>query len=204
MDGTFFEDCQSGSTSVLDAFVFQYLTTEEKAQICQQFQSNIWSRNDQVLWTGIPRAHAQQWADSRKMQTLTTAMGPLMNPEHPLCLKSRKNAKGWSKYIKGASAVFAWHISRGERVTVLSPPPPDRFHPSGLTNYQEIEEPILKGNLDCSAVLRIEMVHPTLNVAENFSYQIWPADETDRWTAEFGRLPQREPSWREVRKRKAR
>lgn len=47
--------------------------------------------------------------------------------------------------MKGASAIFAWFVSRGEKVTVLSPPPPSRFHPIGLTNFQEIEKPILKG-----------------------------------------------------------
>jgi len=80
--------------------------------------------------------------------------------------------------VKGASAVFAWYISRGEKITILSPPPPERFHPSGLTNCQAREEPILKGKIRGSAVLRIEMVHPTVEGAENFCYQIWPVDET--------------------------
>jgi hypothetical protein len=79
-----------------------------------------------------------------------------MIPENPLCLKGRKSQNQWSKYVKGASAVFAWHISRGEKITVLSPPPPERFHPSELTNYQAIEEPILKGEIGGSAVLRID------------------------------------------------
>jgi hypothetical protein len=92
------------------------------------------------------------------------------------------------KYVKGASAIFAWYISRGERVTVLLPPPPERFHPSGQTNYQEIEEPIVKGILGTSAVSRIEMVHPTVKGAENIYYQIWPVDNTITWTARFGEL----------------
>jgi len=151
------------------------------------------------MWSGILREEAQRWADEHKMQTLTTAMGPLMNPRHPLCLRSRKSPQEWSKYVKGASALFAWHISRGDRVIVLSPPPPDRFHPSGLTNYQAIEEPILKGSLGGSGILRIEMVHPTVEGAENFSYQIWPVDESHAWVAKFGALAPKERYWRRVR-----
>jgi hypothetical protein len=130
--------------------------------------------------SGILRDDAQRWADEHEMQTLTTAMGPLMDLSHPLCLRSQKSSDAWSKYVKGASALFAWYISRGERVTVLSPPPPERFHLSGQTNYQVIEGPIVKGMLGTSAVSRIEMVHPTVKEAENISYQIWPVDDTRR------------------------
>jgi hypothetical protein len=122
------------------------------------------------------------------MQTLTTAMGPLMDLSHSLCLWNQKSSDAWGKYVKGASAIFAWYISRGERVTVLSPPPPERFHPSGQTNYQAIEEPIVKGMLGTSAVSRIEIVHPTVKGAENISYQIWPVDNTTTWTARFGEV----------------
>jgi hypothetical protein len=67
------------------------------------------------MWSGMQREYAQAWADKHDMATLTTAMGPLMNPEHPLCLKRQKKWSGaWSKYIKGASAVFASHILKGE------------------------------------------------------------------------------------------
>ena len=55
-----------------------FLTTEDEAQIIQQFDGG-WRRNEQVLWTGIPREKAQTWADEHHMQTLTTAMGPLMH-----------------------------------------------------------------------------------------------------------------------------
>jgi len=41
-----------------------------------------------------------------------------------------------------------------------------------------MEKPVLKGEIGDSAVLRIEMVHPTVKGAENFCYQIWPVDET--------------------------
>jgi len=205
IDGLSMDTCQStahegvqGSLSMVIA-VSQYLTIEEEMQISQQFQENTWRRNSQVMWSGIPREYAQRWADEREMQTLTTVMGPLMMPEHPLCLKKRKSPKQWSKYVKGASAVFAWHVSRGEKITVLSPPPPERFHPSGLTNYQAIEEPILKGKIGGNAVLRIEMVHPTVKGADNFSYQIWPVDETCTWIAKFGMPTLRKRCWRTVK-----
>lgn len=105
-------------------FSNQYLTIEEEAQICQQFKGKTWCRNKQVLWTGVPRQHAQKWADERDMQTLMMAMGPLMDPEHPLCLKSQKSEIAWRQYVKGPSAIFAWHIARGETVIVLTCPPP--------------------------------------------------------------------------------
>lgn len=76
------------------------------------------------------REEAQSWADRHGMQTLTTAMGSLMNLEVTVRAKSKKSSEAWSKYVRGASAVFAWHISQGERVTMLTPPPPQRFHPS--------------------------------------------------------------------------
>ncbi|PVH89086.1 hypothetical protein DL98DRAFT_614165 [Cadophora sp. DSE1049] len=149
------------------ALVPQHLTADEEAQIHRQFQGDTWQRNNQVLWSGILREEAQLWADEHEMQTLTTAMGPLMDPSHPLCLWTQKTA------THGA---------------ILSPPPPERFHPSGQTNYQLIEEPIVKGSLGTTAVSRIELVHPTVPGAENTSYQIWPVDDTTTWTKQFGEL----------------
>jgi hypothetical protein len=101
--------------------------------------------------------------------------------------------------MKGASALFAWHILRGEKVTVLSPPPPERFNPCGLTNYQLIEEPILKTEISGRASLRIYMVHPDVVGAEDFCYQIWPTDETHVWTEKFGVLHTKLQTWRTVR-----
>ena len=83
-----------------------------------------------------------------------------MIKEHVLCRRSVKTTKGWTQYVKGASAIFAGLIAGEEMVTVLSPSPPDRFHPSGLTNYQEIEEQILKAGGAGGTTIRIEMVHP--------------------------------------------
>ena len=127
-------------------------------------------------------------------------MGPLMDPEDPSCLKSRKSSNGWSKYVKGASAIFAWYIAKGERAIVLLPPPPHRFYPSGLTNYQAIEEPILKGILGGSTVSRIEVVHPTVNGAESFRYQLWPVDESQLWIRQFGKQISKELCWRIIKK----
>jgi hypothetical protein len=129
------------------------------------------------------------------VQTLTTAMGGLMDSKDPSCLRPIMSKHTRSKYVKGASALFAWHVSRGRRVIVLSPPPPGRFHPSGGTNYQAIEEPILKGGDS----LVIEMVHPTVKGAESFRYQMWPADMTCLWLARFGRFTCPKHCWRPVK-----
>lgn len=63
---------------------------EDETQILQQLDGE-WRRNEQVLWTGIPREKAQIWADEHHMQTLTTAMGPLMQKESPSTRKKKKS-----------------------------------------------------------------------------------------------------------------
>lgn len=70
-----------------------------------------------------------------------------MNTEHALCPRKQKSKRGWTKYIHGASAIFAWYISKGESVTILSRPPPDRFHPSEATSFQVVEKPIIMGKI---------------------------------------------------------
>ncbi|KAK5460315.1 hypothetical protein LTR55_011942 [Exophiala xenobiotica] len=118
------------------------------------------------------------------------AMGCLMQPEHPSCLKPKKSNDAWSRYVKGASAIFAHYAAQGQAITVLSPPPPDRFHPSGWTNFQIIEEPIMKGQLGGAPVGRIELVHPGVPGAEDFRYELWPIDRALSWTEKF--------AWRQV------
>ena len=104
--------------------------------------------------------------------------------------------------MKGASAMYAYHIAQNkELVTVLSPPPPDQYNPYGGSNYQTLEEPILKGKLG-PKVARIEMVHPTIPGAEEFHYQIWPNDETFSWYENFGH-PHPATHWRHVVARQA-
>ncbi len=182
----------------MDEYISHFLTTEESNAINHQFEDDSWCRNCQVLWTGIPRDHAQRWADKHDMQTLTTAMGPLMAKESKHCLYTQKSKRQWSLYIKGASALFAWHISEGEEVTVLTPPPPRRFHPSGFTSYQVIEEPILKGGMEGKHVSTIMLAHPDVKGAEEFRYQIWPVDKTSSWIAKFGSTSGTR-CWREVK-----
>jgi len=68
-----------------------------------------------------------------------------------------------------------------------------------VDNYQAIKEPNLKGKIGGNAVLRIEMVHPTVKGAENFSYQIWPVEETRTWIAKLGMPTLRKRCWRTVK-----
>lgn len=187
-------DESSAQTSAVKVFRY-FLTVEEATRIIQQFRSEYWHDNRQVLWSGMLRKNAQNWADEHEMQTLTTAMGPLMMPEHPRCLKSHKSPLAWSRYIHSASAIFAWQIARGECVTVLTPPPPDRFNPSGFTYYQVIEQPIIKGAVGHDSLCRIDVVHPMVKSAEDFSYQLWPDDNKSTWIKRFG-LQTGPRSWR--------
>jgi len=82
---------------------------------------------------------------------------------------------------------------------VLSPPPPEKLNPNGYTNYQLIEEPILKGMIGGRSVGCIEMVHPTVRGAEEFSYQSWPVDRTEDWTEKFPHPTIPRTSWRTVK-----
>lgn len=175
------------------------MSVEEMAQIIKQFQSEDWILNGQVLWSGIPREKAQEWADKHRLQTLTTAMGPLMDEKHPECLKLKKSHRQWSRYVHGASAIFAWRIAQGEKVTLLSPPPPERFHPSGLSYYQLIEEPIIRGLLDQNSVQKIIITHPMIkeNEDEEFYYELWPNDRSEKWLERFGSRPFK-AKWRQV------
>ena len=185
--------CKSGNIEDFHKF----LTVKEAKQICDQFHEGSWQHGHQVMWSGLPRQLVQIWANKHAMQTLTTAMGPLMVHDDPRCLWSRKSSKRWSKYMKGASAMYAYHIAQDKGVvTVLSPPPPERFNPYGGSNYQTVEEPSLKGKLG-PRVTKIEMVHPTIPNAEEFFYQIWPEDEIGSWFANFGH-PVPETHWRPV------
>lgn len=190
-------DKESTKNFLAASLFCHYLTAREASQIIRQFQSH-WVRNGQVLWSGVHREMAQAWADGHHLQTLTTAMGPLMRAEHTSCLKTKKSRRQWSQYIHGASAIFAWFISRGEIVRVMSPPPPKRFHPSGLTSYQEIEEPIIKGQLGENAVHHIIMVHPMVKGGEQFFYELWPVDKSSTWVERFG-LQTTRRKWRETR-----
>lgn len=142
-------------------------------------EENEWHQNCQVLWSGLDQKQVQRWANDHGMQTLIKILGPLMDQWHG-------NKKQIRKYMKDASAIFALYISHGDTVTVLSPTLPERFHPSRQTNFQIIEEPILKGLAGGKSVSRIKIIHPMVKGAEHFHYQIWPVDETHSWIERFG------------------
>ena len=129
-------DERSKPVTWLSELCDQYLTSEEAGQIHLQFQGKSFLPNNQVMWSGMLQPIAQKWTDDRGMQTLTTAMGPLKNRKHSTCRRIGRSDTQWSNYMKGASVLFAYYITRGETVTLLCPPPPSRFHPSGWTNYQ--------------------------------------------------------------------
>lgn len=169
---------------VIVKFIHQFLTETEVTQLGQQFHSS-WQPNRQVMWTGNIRNEADEWARRTGMRTLSIAMGPLeKDGEGPGNHKAKGN-KGRSQYMRGASALFAWYITADDVVTVLCPPPPERFNPGGGTNMQLVELPILTGIIGGRAVPRIEVVHPMITGAENFSYQLWPVDEANTWLERF-------------------
>ncbi|KAF4844761.1 hypothetical protein CGCSCA4_v006921 [Colletotrichum siamense] len=171
----------------------KFLTTDEADEIREEFD-RAWIEDKQVFWSGADKRKTTIWAALNGFQTLTSAMGPLMEQGNDRC-KRKTCSKSWSLYMRGASALFAWRVSRGRFTTVLTPPPPHRFHPSGLTNYQDVEEPILKGVLG-SSVERIMMVHPEVAGAESFVYEAWPSDRYATWVASFGEFPDK--AWRLV------
>lgn len=190
---------QQSAPASLVGIVSRFLSVQEAAQIIERFQSENWIPNGQLLWSGIPREKAQKWADRHGLQTLTTAMGPLMDEKHPECLKLKKGPRQWSRYVHGASAIFAWRIAQGEKVTLLSPPPPERFHPSGLSYYQLIEEPIIRGLLNQNSVQKILITHPMIKESEDeeFYYELWPNDRREKWVERFGSRPYK-MKWRQV------
>ncbi|OJD14601.1 hypothetical protein AJ78_05061 [Emergomyces pasteurianus Ep9510] len=100
------------------------------------------------------------------------------------------SAKQWRIYVNGASALFAWHVSKGEKITVLSPPPPEP-----ITGYGGADSEGALGG----AVSRIEIAHPTVKGAKNSSYQTWPTDKTHTWIARFGMLHHKRQCWRTVK-----
>ncbi|KAK1973678.1 hypothetical protein LZ30DRAFT_755097 [Colletotrichum cereale] len=163
----------------------------------RQFNES-WIDEKQVLWSGVAHATVEEWADQRGMQTLTSAMGDLMNWTHPKCKRPHKTSVQWTKYLKGVSAIFSWKIAQGHTVTLLTPPPPVRFHPSGLTNYQDIEEPIPKGAVDGSVVGKIVVIHPEVEGAEDTAYEYWPKDKVARWYAKCDSKSHGTKIWRTI------
>lgn len=175
-------------------FILQFLTEGQVEQLMQQFNSSC-QPNRQVMWTGMPSEEAQKWADQNDMQTLSTALGPFRKHSSAQRLNDgRKQSQ--VTYMRGASAVFAQYITTGKVVTLLCRPPPDRFNPTGVTNIQLVELPILTGIIGDHAVPRIEIVHPGGGDAEDIRYQFWPSDERDIRCKRFARDVEMTP-WRQ-------
>jgi hypothetical protein len=151
----------------------KYLTREEAEQIIEHFEEIPQTYDRLVFWTGIPRDWVQQWADEHGMLTLTSAMGPLMDRKDPRCLRRFKELEEWSKYIKGASRIFARYACKRGIVRVLTLPPSwaDFIRPE--STYRNIEEPVLKGISDCCCAIQINTVH-LLTTLEELEYQTWP------------------------------
>ena len=185
------------------ALLHQFLTDSEAVDILRQFRGcGRWESNRQVLWTGMNQETVQIWADEHGLITLTTALGRLKDLTHPACLRRVKSDKAWSKYMKGASALFALCIAQEEHGSVLlvTPPPGERFHPRGGTSFQLIEAPILAGLWGPSYLERINMVHPHVDLAKDYQYQFWPQDEVGGWTDMFEHCPHDKVVWRAVKR----
>jgi hypothetical protein len=173
--------------------IHRWLTDEEAENILLRFQKTC-IPNRQVLWSGMLREHAQRWADAHGFQTLTTALGPLLYRGDLKCPLRQKSLG----YIHGASVIFAWFASHGDLVTVLSHPPRLLFHPSGQTFYQLYEEPIIKGRMGNRPVGRLDTAHPAIKTASDFTYEIWPYDNSSLWIKTFG-IPDIEFEWRKTK-----
>jgi hypothetical protein len=153
----------------------EYFTREEAEQIIDQFEKVSHSFDRLLFWTGIPREWAQQWADDHGMLTLTSAMGPLMDSTDQRCLRRDKELEGWSKYVKGASGIFARYACRRGIVRLLTLPPSWAEFIRPESTYRTIEEPVLKGTSGCCCALQINTVH-LLATLEELEYQTWPVN----------------------------
>ena len=155
----------------------EYLTQKEAEQIIARFMEIPRSYDRLVFWTGIPRDWVQQWADEHGMLTLSSAMGPLMDRKDPRCLRRYKELEEWSKYIKGASRIFARYACKRGIVRVLTLPPSwaDFIRPE--STYRNIEEPVFKGRSGCCCAVQINTVHLLTTLGE-LEYQTWPQDHT--------------------------
>ncbi|SCV50271.1 uncharacterized protein FFB14_11359 [Fusarium fujikuroi] len=179
-------------SNAIRQLIRRWLTDEEADKILSRFQKAC-IPNRQVFWSGMLRENAQQWADTHGFQTLTTALGPLLYHGDP-----SPQTQARPRYIHGASVIFAWFVSQGDVVTVLSHPPPLLFHPSGQTFYQLYEEPIIKGEMGNKPVGRIHTAHPAVETATDFIYQMWPYDISWFWIKTFG-IPDIEFRWRKTK-----
>jgi hypothetical protein len=113
----------------------RYITVEEETEIRRRFDNVVRQSKGLVLWSDILRKDAETWAAKRGLHTLATAMGPLMLHRRAGTAKTKHEML--MEYMRGASAVFTWYAARNRTVLGLTPPPPERFHLSGLTNFKQ-------------------------------------------------------------------
>ncbi|KAK3617502.1 hypothetical protein LTR22_026714 [Elasticomyces elasticus] len=155
-----------------------YLCQNEITQLNQVFEISLQHNSALVFWTGISPDLAKSWAHMNDLKTLTMAMGSLYTDKNR---RSHKSTKSWSKYMKGASWVFAQHACHDRYAIVLTNAPPNVYSTREHSNYREIEEPILKGSEADQHAIQIEYVHPTVPGAKCFRYQIWPNNRSSDW-----------------------
>ncbi|KAI7293805.1 hypothetical protein KC343_g148 [Hortaea werneckii] len=161
----------------------EYLSQDEVTQLNQVFNIALQHDFALVFWTGISPEIARDWARRNELKTLTMAMGDLYtdNVKKPLRSAKPGKSKSWSRYMKGASWIFAQHACQGRCAIVLTNAPPHVYSQRKHSNYREIEEPILKGFEAGRRTIQIEYVHPRIPGAAGFRYQVWPED----WSAEW-------------------
>ena len=109
------------------------------------------------------------------------AMGSLYTDNSKESLRSQKSTKSWSKYMKGASWVFAQQACHNRYAIGLTNAPPNVYSTREHSNYREIEEPILKGFDAKRHAIQIDYVHPTVPGAACFRYQVWPNNRSSEW-----------------------
>lgn len=114
--------------------------------------------------------------------------------------KLKRSKAQWKDYVKGASRIFALYVPKCHEITMLTRPPPNKFHPMGRSTYQSMEEPILQGMQGGDPVSRIDLVHFTVTDASDFRYQICPEGRTHLWSNRY-KLHQLRKHYRRTAKR---
>jgi hypothetical protein len=160
----------------------KFCTLEELREIDKRFDSALGSITCLIFWTGVSPEVAHRWAEKHSLPTLTMALGPLYSGRDAQSPRCGKSSNAWSKYMKAASCRFAQYACRdGRRAIVLTRPPPDIYSDRPLSNYKNLEEPILRGSYGGSGTASIEYAHPTASSGIDFKYQIWPLNKSSMW-----------------------
>lgn len=176
------------TTSACDPL--QYCSPGELAQLDERFDFALRNITCLVFWTGVRPELARRWAEHHGLPTLTLAMGSLYSDRDTGSVRCGRSAKGWSKYMKGASGRFAEYACRGgRRAIILTNPPPNIYSTRKWSNYRYLEEPILKGAVGGPGTARIEYAHPIVVGGATFRYQIWPLDESGKWYTFLRKIP---------------